>query len=404
MSPINKLQNIDSDALLSAVLKNVNAYVLLINSNVEVLYTNYYDLKGTKAQETDVPLKVGDLLHCFNAERAVGGCGEHALCARCSVRKSIENSFEHCEDFSSLEDDLELVMEDGSVECCHVNVSAKFLEKSEDPRLVLTIHDITLLRNTQKELEEARQKAEESNRSKSVFLSNMGHEINTPLNAILGFSELLIHNESSEDKEQYMDIIRLNAGLLEQLVADILDLSKIEAGTLEFVEDEVELNQLMSELEQIHLFKLMQTNKSIKLFNKSPQEGYRLRIDQHRLMQVMNNFITNAMKFTDNGTIEIGYSKSDEGLYFYVSDTGAGIPEEKLGVVFERFVSLQQKSKGTGLGLAISKSIVEMLGGTIGVKSTLGEGSTFWFNLPYCQDCLSTSTLKLARNGESKAC
>ncbi len=383
MIQFNKTQLIDSEAILNAVLKNVNAYVLLINSKVEVLFTNYYELNGKTVDESDETIRVGDLLHCLNAESSEGGCGTHALCARCSIRKAIESSFKENTGFSTIEDNLELIMDDGSVACCDVNVSGKFLEKAAEPQLVLTIHDITLLRQTQKELEVARQKAEDANLSKSVFLSNMGHEIRNPLNAIVGFSELLMNTTSPEECSQYIDIIRLNNGLLQQLVADILDLSKIEAGTLELNNTDVDINLLMAELEQIHRFKLSEGNSQLHFINRCPEPGFTIHIDQHRLMQVINNFITNAIKFTEQGEIEMGYRPCSEGLYFYVKDTGDGIPTDKLGLVFDRFVSLQKKNIGTGLGLAICKTIVEKFGGNIGVNSVLGEGSTFWFTLPY---------------------
>ena len=379
---LTQIQSIDSQAVLNAVLKNVNAYVLLINSDVEVLFTNYYDIKKEEPQATDDLLRVGDLLHCYNAETAEGGCGTHALCAKCEVRRAIENSFRCETSFANIEDKLEIVHDDGAVKVCDVNISGKYLIAKGEPQLVLTLHDISLLKKTQLELEKAKRKAEQANQSKSDFLSNMGHEIRNPLNAIVGFSELLLEETDEEVRQQYVEIIRMNNGLLQQLVADILDISKIEAGRLEFVNMDIDLNQFMTELEQITNFKLGEKQHRVTLVKSCPDTSFYIHIDPNRLMQVMTNFITNAIKFTDDGSIEIGYEQRGEELYLFVKDTGEGIPEDKLEQVFDRFVCLKKKHVGTGLGLAICQTIVDKFGGRIGADSVCGKGSTFWFTLP----------------------
>lgn len=247
---------------------------------------------------------------------------------------------------------------------------------------------ITAQKRMEESLRVAKEQAEQSNTLKSAFVANMSHEIRTPLNAIVGFSELLADAEDEEEKREYLGIIKNSNALLLQLVGDILDLSKIEAGTLEFTFADHDLNQIMGELGQTARMKISDPAVEIACRDRLP--GCTIHTDRGRLLQVMHNFINNAAKFTQQGHIHFGYRRqTDRRWYFYVEDTGCGISSEKIGDVFERFVKLDAKAKGTGLGLAISKSIVERLGGEIGVTSVEGKGSTFWFLLP--AGCITAS-------------
>lgn len=228
----------------------------------------------------------------------------------------------------------------------------------------------------------AKEQAEESNRLKSAFLANMSHEIRTPLNAIVGFSEVLSQTDDPEEKKEYLDIIASNNTLLLQLIGDILDLSKIEAGTLEFIYTDVNINTLLEEVEQINKLKINPEKITLSFQQRLPE--CIIRTEKNRLLQVINNFMTNAIKFTQNGHISFGYKlQENKTLYFYVTDTGCGIPADKRDQVFGRFVKLNNFTQGTGLGLAISETIIKRLGGDIGVESAEGQGSTFWFTLPY---------------------
>lgn len=240
---------------------------------------------------------------------------------------------------------------------------------------------VTNQKQMEESLRDAKEQAEQSNTLKSAFLANMSHEIRTPLNAIVGFSELLAQTDDPAEKEEYLSIINNSNALLLQLVGDILDLSKIEAGTLEFTFADHDLNALMEELEQTSRMKVDNPEVEVACTGHSP--GCVIHTDRGRLMQVLHNFINNAAKFTRRGHIHFGCRRHTDGRwYFYVEDTGCGIPADKVGSVFERFVKLDKHVKGTGLGLAISKSIVERLGGEIGVYSAEGQGATFWFLLP----------------------
>lgn len=226
----------------------------------------------------------------------------------------------------------------------------------------------------------AREKAEESDMLKSAFLANMSHEIRTPLNAIVGFSSILAETDEEQEKREYISIIENNNALLLQLIGDILDLSKIEAGTLEFNFSDFELNELMHEKENIIR---MKTAEGVELIFEPGLDACLFHSDRNRLSQLLINLLTNAAKFTAKGSIRFGYRAEGSRLRFYVSDTGCGIPPEGQRRIFDRFVKLNSFKQGTGLGLPICKSIVEHLGGEIGVKSEEGRGTTFWFTLPY---------------------
>ena len=367
--------------IASAILKNVHAYILLIDNDFKVLKTNYYQLTGT--QKGLEEKRVGDLLQCRNALSAEGGCGTHAYCGSCPIRCAIRQAFEQRRGFTDLEATLNvLTSEKKSVECDAV-ISGSYFLLNEEENMVLTVHDITQLKETEKQLTLAKEKAENADLSKSAFLANMSHEIRTPLNAITGFAEILASANTEEEKAQYQEIIKMNADLLLQLVNDILDMSKIEAGTLEFVYTKVDINLLLSDLRQLFQMKVNDAGGNIQIIAEPSLPSCSIETDRNRVAQVLSNFTTNAIKFTQEGTISIGYEARDTELYFYVTDTGAGIPADKLPEVFGRFVKLNKDKKGTGLGLSISKTIVNKLEGQIGANSVEGKGSTFWFTSPY---------------------
>lgn len=240
-------------------------------------------------------------------------------------------------------------------------------------------YDITELKETEAELIQARDKAEMMDRLKSAFLANMSHEIRTPLNAIVGFSDLLVETEELAERQEYIKIVRENNDLLLQLISDILDLSKIEAGTFEFTSGDVDVNLLC---EDIVRSMGMKAKGEVELVLDNHLPVCHVISDRNRIHQVISNFVNNAMKFTSEGSIHVGYKLKDGELEFYVEDTGIGIEKEQLPHIFERFVKLNSFVHGTGLGLSICQSIVEQLGGRIGVDSEKGKGSRFWFTIP----------------------
>ena len=241
-------------------------------------------------------------------------------------------------------------------------------------------YDITALKQTEQELIAAKERAEESNKLKTAFLANMSHEIRTPLNAIVGFSNLLAETDDIGERREYMRVVEENNELLLKLISDILDLSKIEAGTFEFNYGRVDVNRMCEET--VRSLSLKVKDKPVELIFGEHDAQCCVVGDKNRLIQVITNFINNAVKFTDEGAITLGYRTEGGELLFHVEDTGSGISEEHRQSIFDRFVKLNSFAQGTGLGLSISKSIVEQMGGRIGVESEVGRGSRFWFTIP----------------------
>ena len=283
---------------------------------------------------------------------------------------------------TSLRKEVRVCRENGKYTWTSINVMVRDYRPQDGIIEMLCInYDITPLKETEQKLIIARDKAEELDRLKSAFLANMSHEIRTPLNAIVGFSSLLAETDSRNERQEYIKIVQENNELLLQLISDILDLSKIEAGTFNFVYTNVDVNETCAEIIKSMSMKV---SKGVELIFEEPFPECYIYTDKNRFTQVISNFINNALKFTQQGSITLGYEQvSHQKIKFYVRDTGMGIPEEKQKSVFERFVKLNTFVQGTGLGLSICKSIVSQMGGEIGVDSTEGVGSCFWFTHPY---------------------
>lgn len=303
---------------------------------------------------------------------------------------------------SKIKEEFRIIKKNDSSHYEWVEVQATVDEKDKDGKaknLVGSSLVITQRKAMEEALVQAKEKAEESNKLKSAFLANMSHEIRTPLNAIVGFSGILASTSEEEEQErkEYVQIIENNNNLLLQLINDILDISKIEAGTLDFIYSSVDVNELFFSIEDSS--KLKNTNKNVRIFYNQQMPECCINTDKNRLTQVVTNMINNAMKFTQEGSIEFGYyPKNNDFLYFYVTDTGCGIPEDKLHNVFGRFVKLNNFAQGTGLGLSICETIVKTMGGEIGVSSKLDEGTTFWFTLPYAPTCKTVHATKDIEN------
>lgn len=281
---------------------------------------------------------------------------------------------------SKLSRDVRIRRADGNYTWTRVNVLVRNYQLQDNIIEMLCINfDITELKETERMLIGAKEKAEEADRLKSAFLANMSHEIRTPLNAIVGFSSLLEEAEDAEEKHLYATIIEENNKLLLQLISDILDLSKIEAGTFDIIPEQVDAQQLCNELLQSMQVRATE-QVEILLAPELPELTFTS--DKNRLYQVLLNFVTNALKFTSEGSIVIDYRINGNEVRFSVQDTGMGIEPEKQEAIFTRFVKLNNFIAGTGLGLPICQSIVTQLGGKIGVESEPGKGSCFWFTYP----------------------
>ena len=257
----------------------------------------------------------------------------------------------------------------------------KIMVESEDfsPIIISIEWDITQLELMKRELLASKEKAETSDNLKSAFLANMSHEIRTPLNAIVGFSRIIAESEDAEERKAYYEIVDANNERLLTLINEILDLSKIESGIVEFTYTPVRLEGLCKEIYEAHTFR---TPPGVDLIFEPSDGSIIIESDKNRIFQVFSNLIGNAFKFTEKGSVSYGYHKNGNRILFHVTDTGTGIAPDKVGKVFERFMKLNNTAQGTGLGLSICKTILERLGGDITVSSILGKGTTFSFWLP----------------------
>ena len=283
---------------------------------------------------------------------------------------------------TKLSKEMRVLREDGTYTWTHVNLLVKKYAPQDRIIEIISInYDITELKRTEEMLVKARDKAEASDRLKSAFLANMSHEIRTPLNAIVGFSSLLTSTESAAEKELYNSLIGHNNKLLLNLINDVIDLSKIESGYLELRPDWVNLTELLDEsvAEYVH-----QVPSGVELLTNYPAHDSLVELDSLRIKQILSNFLSNALKNTTTGHVEIFYEVDHQSVRIGVKDTGRGIPQNMLEKIFERFEKLDSFAQGAGLGLPICKLIVEKMNGSIGVESAgEGKGSTFWFKIPY---------------------
>ena len=272
-------------------------------------------------------------------------------------------------------------------------------DELSSPIIVSIEWDITELEKIKRELQTSKEKAEMSDKLKSAFLANMSHEIRTPLNAIVGFSHLIAESENKEERKTFYEIVEANNERLLQLINEILDLSKIESGIIEFTSAPVNIHSLCKEVHDAHVFR---TPQGVQLIYEPSENGLVIETDKNRVFQVFSNLIGNAFKFTKAGSISYGYKLVGNQIVFHVTDTGTGIEPEKIERVFERFAKLNNYAQGTGLGLSICKTIIERLGGEISVSSVVGQGTTFTFTLPYESD-QSTENTKEEKRQEGNA-
>jgi len=253
--------------------------------------------------------------------------------------------------------------------------------------------NISKTKQIEKTLVDAKEKAEEANKLKSAFLANISHEVRTPLNAILGFSKILATTEMDEyQKKQFADIVEHNNNSLLRIFNDLIYLSDINAGTLDRKYSDVDINALITET--IQTARYIAKEKNIEIILEDRLSDCIFKTERSWITQVISNLISNAIKFTDEGRITLGYKLKKEGIYIYVKDTGNGIPADKQALVFNKFSKLDLFKQGAGLGLAVCRGIIDNLGGNIGVESEIGIGSTFWFTLPFIQDMALNSAIQ----------
>lgn len=271
------------------------------------------------------------------------------------------------------------VLENNATDYSYSSFTYSAVEDEAGNVVVITFiqRDITEDIIYQQNLITAKNKAEEADKLKSTFLANMSHEIRTPLNAIVGFSELLTETDDAEEKFEYKQLIETNSEILLKLIGDILDLSKIEVGSIDINRQKLNLCQLCDELYRSFQQRIKNPKVTLKLIN--PYTKCVANFDKYRFMQIFTNFATNAIKYTPQGEIVMGYECMPGQVRIYVKDSGIGIPEEKKNRIFSRFEKLDTFAQGTGLGLSICKAIADATGGEVGFKSKANIGSEFWY-------------------------
>lgn len=347
----DKLLDLQNDNTL--ILNNIDASIRFINPDYTIKWENELKMKCSPVNGPQNCCLVKD--------------GKRPYCPNCAIIDAIEGG-KKIEQTRICDNDK------------YVQIFANPVYDNQQKLLgiIYKKEDITRQKENELELCKAKEKAEESDRLKSAFLANMSHEIRTPLNAIVGFSSLIETAESNEERNEFIRIINTNNELLLQLVNDMLDIARIEANSIAFSDTEIDLNALLSEVEQIYRQKAGD-KLAIQLTEKTAHCV--IRSDRNRLMQVISNLMNNAVKFTEQGSVRFGYRHQDDKFVFYVSDTGCGIPAEQEKEIFNRFVKLNSFTQGVGLGLPICEMIIHKMGGKMGVKSEAGTGSTFWFAL-----------------------
>ena len=342
------------------VLNSINFGLIYIDKEYKVQWESTSNLQGKAKGRRYTPGKI-----CYETVM-----GKKEPCAQCALSEAIVKRQAVRHEFSDGETTFEIS-------------AIPVFDHSETNILggLMKIEDISDKKRIEHLMYEVK-KADEANRLKSAFLANMSHEIRTPLNAIVGFSNLLMESDDPEEKQEFAHIISTNNELLLQLINDIIDMAKIESGSLDYVYTQTDINELMEEIESQMKLKNKSEEVTVLFDHKLPQCV--IYTDRNRLMQVMINFLTNALKFTFKGTVTFGYTLDEAGkkIRFYVKDTGIGIPEDKKDKIFDRFVKLNSFAQGTGLGLPICAMIAEKFGGSIVVESKEGEGSLFWMEIP----------------------
>ena len=323
-------------------------------------------------------------VHSFEDER---GCGFSPSCGECPLHKGISQVLQSGKSVHGAEMEYAVLI-DGQEHHIWLSVSAEPVLLNGRKHVVVAIDDITARKQTDVELIKAKEKAEESDRLKSAFLANMSHEIRTPMNGILGFTELLKEPQLTDKEQwQYISMIEKSGARMLNIINDIINISKVEAGLMDVAIGSININEQIEYIYNFFKPEVEQKGMQLSFKNTLPAKAALIETDREKVYAILTNLVKNAIKFTFAGSIELGYEKKGGFLEFFVKDTGIGIPQDKKTAVFDRFVQLHVGDKrafqGAGLGLAISKAYVELLGGKIWEESEEGKGSVFYFTIPY---------------------
>ena len=375
----------ENEETLTSIFNHAPFTMILLDNEKKIVKINSNPLMPGDTQENFLGKTIGETFKCVEPSRNKKPCGKGDWCKTCIINRLFTEAYFHDRSYNKSEGEI-IIMSDKGINKHTVLVSSSILYRSAKKYVLLTIDDITARKEMEVQLEKAKEKAEESDKLKSAFLANMSHEIRTPMNGIIGFARMLKERKNLIHKtDRYLDIIMENSKRLMVLVNDILDISGIESGRLKFLYKNIHLKNMLDDI--YDFIGPTAKEKSLKLRVSKPQNGpdY-IRTDDARLRQVLINLLNNALKFTEKGEIEFGYTIETDAIRFFVRDTGIGIPESEKDNIFLRFRQVEQdftKVKGgTGLGLSISKKIVEHWGGEIWVESAPQKGSIFNFTIP----------------------
>ena len=392
---------------LAAIYKNAPMLMILLDEDTKVTKVNAFaeNFHGNQVDKMK-GMRSGEIFRCIHHINDPKGCGYGNFCTSCIIRNTILDTFKTGKMYEMVEAPLK-VLSQGELKELFFLISTVLIHLDRKPYLLLSVLDVTHSKKIEKELIEAKERAEESDRLKSSFLANMSHEIRTPMNGILGFASLLKRTSISlEKRSKFIEIIESSGERMLNIINNLIDISKIEAGQMGVARSIVDINEI---LDYMHTFFSPEAKKkklAFELFKSPDNKKLELLTDKEKLIAILTNLIKNAIKYTHAGAIQFGYKQRQQDVKFYVKDTGIGISEDKLKSIFKRFVqadvSISTPYEGAGLGLSISKAYVEMLQGKIWVESEIGKGSVFYFTLPVHPETMneqdSIITLKNTEN------
>ena len=367
-----------SEALFNFILQHIKSYILVIDKDFIVKNTNYYAI--TDSQNFRQPKRVGELLNCINSLSK--GCGNGELCKTCPIRQAITEAFKTKKDFSNLEATINLCQSDKKTLKCNVTVSGSYMNIHNYPEMLITIHDITELKQAQIRLQDALAKTERIEKSKFSFLEKLSNEINDQLNCILGWTNLISTDKTltSNQQNEYMNLIYEHSDQLSHVVNDVLRLARIDAHKIDLQMATFCLHEFCRD---IILLRMNNTHPNVELYLEGGSPNLLVYTDQQKLYQVILNLLSNAQKFTNKGHIKLTYSVDEKQnmVNFTVEDTGSGMPPRIHTYLFERFYKANTFTDGPGLGLSICKAYIEAMGGTIQFTSSEGRGTRFHFSI-----------------------
>lgn len=376
------------EQFLEKVFDSAPEIMMLLDEHNRIIRLNQAGRKRiNKTMEEVKGLRFGEAFDCISLPEHGATCGNGNSCKHCQIRTAIEDVVESGAECFKKEMPIQIITDRG-LETLTILLSTVRLYARNKKSTLLTIDNISERKALEDELLKAKERAEESDRLKSAFLANMSHEIRTPMNGIIGFSELMKEPVlTEENRTRFANIIINSSKQLLGIVSDILDISRIETGQMELHEENVNLTEILNETHEFHLLNAQEKGLELNLEMNESSAIPKVCIDPHKLKQILDNLISNAIKFTNAGHITIGYTLKGEFLEFYVKDTGIGIEASEQKSIFNRFQqanrTIAKNFGGNGLGLAICNSLCQLLGGKIWLTSEPGKGTTFYFQLPY---------------------